>query len=185
MAFNPTSALLTSWMFPSLQCSGGFWDQQERLISGACRRSCTVEMWHNFNPVSEDLRANYLKPEMIRKIRAMEMGRIFLEINFSWFVDRIVETQGTREANERDAWVKAGGRGEAWGPHHFTHRASASEGDNAGSGRVKRGGMEDVSQGALVVFVFCSRNFSDTDWRTLRKANYGTKISDTFKLFFF
>lgn len=30
------------------------------------------------------------------------MVSIFLEIDFSWFVDRIVETQGTREANERD-----------------------------------------------------------------------------------
>lgn len=71
----------------------------------------TVELWHNFNPVSEDLRANYLKSEMIRKIRAIEMVSIYLEIDFSWFVGRIVGTQVTR-----DVRVKAGGLGEPPGP---------------------------------------------------------------------
>lgn len=120
--------------------------------------TATVELWHNFNPVSEDLRANYLKSEMIRKIRAIEMVSIFLEIDFSWFVGRIVGTQVTR-----DARVKAGGLGEPPGPRRSAHRASAPEGDNAGSGSVRRGGTGVVNRGALVVVVLCSRNFSDTD----------------------
>lgn len=38
-----------------------------------------------------------MKSEMIRKIRAIEMISIFLEINVSWFVNTIVETQGAQE----------------------------------------------------------------------------------------
>ena len=45
--------------------------------------AATVEVWHNFNPVSEDWRAKYSKPEMIRKIRAIEVLSLLLEISCS------------------------------------------------------------------------------------------------------
>lgn len=51
--------------------------QQERSMC----RACMVEAQHRFNPVSEDWRTKYLKSEIMRKIGALDMVSLFLEID--------------------------------------------------------------------------------------------------------